>query len=115
MVSLQKQREAQIKQLVAWVKAEYPKILQKVKKRKYYYFNEETDEHMNLSLDNLFKVDKNEVWMFVGAKVFKTLREYITSTFLWSDKTKLDYTRTVMRVLGCKFVDHRWYCPLKVD
>jgi len=112
MVSLKEQRERQVKELVKWLKAEYPNILKYLREKTYWHYDEDKRENVELTFDQLFEADKNEAWALMGVEVLKVLRSHIWNTFAWSGKTKRDYLTTVMHAVGCRYVSRVWYCPL---
>ena len=121
MVSLKTQRERQVKELSQWLRKEYPKIIERLRSKKYEHYDDDQGEYVMLDFDDFCKANKNEACAVVGAEAFKILRAHISETTTWSAKTKLDYVRTVMYAVGCKYAAYRfrklseWYCKLNID
>lgn len=97
MVSLREQRQKNIEALVAWLRSEFPKIVDRLRQ------SEVWDE-----------MSENERYELVGRVVYERLKSHIETNFMWSHATVYNYTRTVMFQIGCVFRFHKWFCRLEL-
>jgi hypothetical protein len=106
LVSLQQQRAETVKQLVVWLKQQFPNIVEELKKEEYW----DSDAYTHVSFDNL---NKYKQAVLMARKLHDVLEGYIRQNYTWSRMTENSYVSVVLSRVGCIRQKDVWLCPLK--